>query len=180
MKLKILALIILFGLTSSCVTLKKNNSSDQKTICLENNLKILNGDYQLYAIDTSYRTLEFALLHTGQYNFENLPDSNVRINLKVIDSKHIQVTLYDGEDIIKKKVRKGKIQDDNFRLHTSYNIPLFWFVLNALGIQKTQIGILENGNLIVDTSDAGIALIVIIPVGGVRNEFYGLVFERKE
>ncbi len=178
MKTQLIIIVVISGLVSSCATLKKSNQIDYSLQNLDNKYKELEGDYRVYSTDTTYRTLEFSLFYKGQYNYNNFPDSNVRINLKVIDKRRLKVTLYDGNEILNQKIRRGKIKDSYFQINRSIRIYPFWIILNGLGIHKTRVGLLTNGNLLVDTANDGIALLVIFPFFGKGDQHYGLEFEK--
>jgi hypothetical protein len=180
MKIKYLKLIPLIFLLYSCKILDQPKSTKDLQEINENNLKLMNGSYNVFSTDSTYRTLDDILFKMkGIYNFANLPDSTVKINLEFIDSERLKVSLLKGDEILKMKIRKGRIQDGYFTLNrTLYGT--FWFIINALGEQTSRIGLLKNNNITVDTYNGGVSFIVVLPIGGADSELYNIEFERKK
>jgi hypothetical protein len=176
--MRILIIISVICIGTSCSPLKPVLNNDVENIDTYN-LNQLNGDYQIFSTDSSSLTLPSALLLDNRHNFWNLPDSDDWINLKLIDSTRIEISLYDNGIMVKKKVRKGKLENNYFEFKRAVKMK-FWFILNGFNENKTRIGLGRNGDLIVDEIGGGVAFLILIPVGGADNSFYGVRFKSKK
>ncbi len=175
-----LIIFLLFFLTCSCATLDIPKTYKNLQVIGEDNIKMMNGNYNVISKDNSYRTLEFVLFKTKEkYPLASLRDSTYMLNLDFINNKRLKVTLLQGNEILKTKIRKGKIQGGYFVLNKSF-YGTFWLIINSFGEQTSRIGLLKNNNITVDTFNGGAVFIVIIPFGGSDSELYNLEFERKK
>lgn len=178
-RLWFLILILMFAsLISSCVgvRLKPVTQNDSLQTLSANNLNKLNGDYEIISVDSSFRTLSHILAYYNKFNFENLPKTNDRINLLLINPSHLKVTLYKDNRVIKTKVLEGQLSQ-NYFLFKATHIRLF-LLLNAYAKQIGRIGLLNSGDLTVDTDDKGLVNLVVIPIFGGGAELYNLIFKR--
>ena len=167
-------------LASSCFNLKPiaKNITVQP---LNYNLNKLDGDYEIYSIDTSFRNLEFALTYSDKILFDTIELKYEKVNLKAIDNRHLQVTVLNRDSVIKTKIIKGYISQDyfNFKLIHLSSIKPFYLIINGFTMQKNRIALLKNGNLTLDTNGGGRLFLVFFPTFGGGAEFYNLGFKRK-
>lgn len=166
---------------SSCTSLKPIVQSGSLQTLTETDLSKFNGDYEIFSIDTSFRTSEFALTYSSKFDLRNLPMTNDRINLLSIDRSHLKVTVYKKDKVVKTKIIKGHVSQNyfQFKLTRISTIRPFYFILNGYATQKNRIGLLKNGDLTLDTAGGGVLLLVIMPIFGTDGELYNLVFKRK-
>lgn len=168
-------------LASSCATLKPIVQNDSLQSVSESDISKFNGDYEIFSTDSSFRTSEFALTYSSKFDFKNLPNTNDRINLHSIDSRHLKVTVYKNDKEIKTKIIKGHLSQNYFQFKLTHisTIRPFYFLLNGYATQKNRIGLLKSGDLTLDTDGGGVLLLVIMPIFGSGGELYNLVFKRK-
>ena len=178
MKMKLLSILLIIA-TFSCAPFKKFEKNKSRIGLSSENLELFNGQFELISIDSAYRFLDFALLAKSPFGFENIPEAGDYLSLKVLDKKKIEVSVYEDDNLIRRKVLKGKIKD-NYFVFRKRRVLIFWLVLNGIRIQKSRIGLLENGNLILDNSGGGILLLVFLPAGGNSDEFHNLQFRKIE
>ena len=176
MRFSIIIFVICIG--TSCSPLKPVLKNDVDNINTHD-LNQLNGDYQIFSTDSSSLTLPSALLLDRRYNYWDLTDSNDWISLKLIDSNRIEISLYDNGVLVKKKIRKGKLENNYFEFKRNVKIK-FRFILNGIFENEVRIRLGQNGDLIVDENGSSTACLIIIPVGGAKSDFYGVRFERKK
>ncbi len=79
---------------------------------------------------------------------------------------------------IKTRIIKGKIKDDYF-VFTRRNVSPFWFIINGFGKKTARLGVLNNGDLIVDSRHVIVATIIILPFTGGREQQYDLIFTKQ-
>lgn len=164
-------------LVTSCRSLKPIVQTDSLQTLGANDLAKFNSDYEIFSVDTSFRTSEFVLAYSGKFNFENLPKGNDRINLFSTDSKHLKVTVYKDDKVVKTKIIKGRLSQNYFQFKLTH--ISFHLVINGYSTQKSRIGLLKNGDLTLDTDGGGVLLLVVFPTFGSGAELYNLVFKRK-
>jgi len=148
MKIYFLASLFLISLTS-CVNLKPADFNKEKIQLSAEELSKLNGSYSIYSLDNSI-TLPRCLVYNFTFNQNNLPNEGDRVNLEISSKNRINVTIYDDNSIVKKKKLKGTIRNGYFESSSCYLDP-FYFLIYAVTKQKTRIGLLTNGNLIIDS-----------------------------
>lgn len=173
-----LSVIFLLGLTS-CVTLQQPNYADNSIELVGEKLGQLNGSYQILPTDSSINTLPLCLMYNTFYNYKNLPKQSDKVTIEVLSESKIRVAIFSNNKIIKERVVNGELRQGYFEFHSSYLSP-FWFFINGYTQQKTRIGLLDNGNLIVDTIHETWAFLVIIPFTGHRDAQSNLEFCRKD
>ncbi|MBL0357876.1 MAG: hypothetical protein IPP72_13760 [Chitinophagaceae bacterium] len=105
----------------------------------ETDLNKFDGDYDIFSVDSSFRTSEYALTFSKKFNFKSLPRTNDRINLQSIDSKHLKVTVFKNNKAIKTKIIKGHISQNYFQFSLTTIRP-FYFIVNGFATQKTELG----------------------------------------
>jgi hypothetical protein len=174
-------LLIIAILASSCSALKLLVHNDSLQTLTENDLSKFDGDYEIFSIDSSFRTSEFALTYSSKFDFKNLPNTNDRINLLSTDRRHLKVTVYKNDKVIKTKIIKGYLSQSyfHFKLSNISTIRPFYFILNGYATQRNRIGLLKNGDLTLDSDGGAALLLVIMPIFGSGTELYNLVFKRK-
>ena len=119
------------------------------------------------------------MLARSPFGFENVPDAGDYLTLKVLSEKKIEVSVFQDDQLIRTKILKGKIKD-NYFVFRKRRVLLFWLVINGIRIQKSRIGVLKNGNLILDNSGGGILLLVLLPINAASDEFHNLEFKKIE
>jgi len=169
--------VILIILFTSCASLKPIDHNDKLQELTPININILDGNYEIYPTEHSFRTLEYITTYNDFYNFIRFPQHGDYINLKAIDKTRIKVTVYHNNSIIKTRIIKGKIKQNYF----DYKIRSlsFYFLINTYGDQNNRIGVLKNGDLTIDAINAGCILLVFLPCacGGAEN--YNFIFKRR-
>jgi len=145
----------------------------------KNNLNSLNGEYKnvqilpdqaLYSYEDYQRTL------WQQFNYlqnEQLKNTEYyKVILTVINEKRIKVGYYLKEKLIDERIIKGKINNGYFlsrRKIKAKGIPFIYFKYSET---QFQIGINENGDLIVDRFLGQCGMIFILHACPVENFHY--------
>lgn len=153
-----------------------------------NELSKLDGDYEIISTDTSYPTLARALTFTDKKvlnNFnhiEQLVKKDFRLNIKSIDERHLKVTLYSRNEIVKTKKIKGKLADNYFQFKMRKISPVapFYLILSLFKKQENRIGLTKNGELLLDSYEGGVLLLLVVPTFGGETDAYNLIFKRKK
>jgi len=146
---KPLNFLLLISILTSCATLKPDKYVDGQIELTKENLNLLNGKYSRNPVNQSekWKGDLFWNFYTRGYNVG--ADSLCAIKLKVIDEKHLDVTIMKNDSIIKSKVLKGKIKNGYFEMKRRvFFIPTIY--LNVFRTTKFRIGLLENENLTTD------------------------------
>ena len=177
-KMKNLILLITLVGISSCTGLKKLPSNNTRINLTDKNLSAFNGKYEVMTIDSSYRTLDYALLVKSPYDYKNIPSKEDYISMEVISKKKIRVSSFENDQLIHSKILKGKLKNNHFVFRTRFVVPFFFLAINGLSFQKTRIGLLENGNLTMDTAGGGVALLGVFPMGGGDSKHYKHIFRK--
>ena len=131
--------VVVFSMFS-CSTLR--NAPDDVALQTLNpdNLNMLDGKYERFG--SKRDTDIFRDLFVREYN----EDPTDHIVLKVIDARHIEVTLINSDLKAKCEIRKGKIEGNYFvfkrkiRFHPRV-------ITNLFKESSVRIGLLDNGNL---------------------------------
>ena len=147
--MKPLNFLLLITILTSCATLKSDKYVDGQIELTKENLNLLNGKYSRNPVNQSekWKGDLFWNFYTRGYNVG--ADSLCAIKLKVIDEKHLDVTIMKNDSIIKSKVLKGKIKNGYFEMKRRvFFIPTIY--LNVFRTTKFRIGLLENENLTTD------------------------------
>ncbi len=100
------------------------------------------------------------------------------MTIEAVDGKHIKAKLYNRDSLTKTRIFKGKIMDDYF-VFTRRNVSPFWFIINGFGKKTARLGVLNNGDLIVDSRHVIVATIIILPFTGGREQQYDLIFTKQ-
>lgn len=173
----IAATVFLISLTS-CHSFKKYPTHEERISLSTNNLSELNGRYEIITIDSSFNTLDYALLVKSPFHLGNIPENGDYVLIQVLTNKKIKVSSYENGEMYHSKILIGKIKNNNFVFRTQYTFPIFTLVLNGLSFQKTRIGLLENKNLTLDSKGGGIAFIGFFPIAGGSSDYCKHIFKK--
>ncbi len=176
-----LVFFIITILVSSCNTIKPIVQNDSLQTLTENDLSKFNGDYGIFSTELSSTTSEFALTYGRKFDLQSLPKTNDRINLASMDHKHLKVSVYKNDKLVKTKIIRGYLAQNYFQYkltHLSFLHP-FYFIINGYSTQRNRIGLLKNGDLTLDTETGGVLLLVVMPTFGSGDAHYNIVFKRK-
>ena len=156
---KILICLTLSCLFVSCASLRKTELSGDEIELTNDNIKLLNGTYNRYSEDTTWCALVHNDLGDNLYLISHKGD---RVNISVHNNRSIRVTLLNESDTIKSKVFRGKIEYGyfNFRRRVKV-IPVI--LGNVFWNGKTRIGLLNNGNITVDSRKVLFGHILFFP-----------------
>lgn len=160
----------------SCTALKQVEKGTNLSPLNDLNISTINGDYELFSTDTATTTLDLALTLEKYWWFDR--SANYRLTLNAIDSRHVQADIYKNEILLTTKILTGKLQDGYFILKKT-KILAFYFVINVFGRLTARIGIVESGDLVVDSHTMKVATLLLLPLTGDRVEQYHLVFPKK-
>ena len=87
------------------------------------------------------------------------------IELQLIDSKHVNSSLYEGNYLLKTEVIKGRIKNGYFRRKHQFEIngipPFYWTTSSS----KIQFGLGKNGQLYLDQANETNGGLLIIMAG---------------
>jgi hypothetical protein len=169
-------LIILSLFLYSCTTLKKAEKNSNQVFLNAETLTKLNGVYDIFTKDTATTTLDLSLTLKKYWWFDwNTP---YKLSIKAIDGNHLHADIYRKDSLIDTKIIKGKIKDGYFEIKST-KVIFFYLLLNGFGNMTTRIGLLNSGDLLVDSHHSKVATLIIIPLTGDRVQQYGLVFPRQ-
>ena len=147
--MKIIYFLLLISIFTSCASLKSDKFVDGQIELTKQNLTLINGKYTRNPVNQSenWKGDLFWNFYTRGYNVG--ADSLCAVELKVIDERHLNVTIMKNDSIIKSKVLKGKIKNGYFEMKRRvFFIPTIY--LNVFRTTKFRIGLLENDNLTTD------------------------------
>jgi len=175
--MKALLLIPSLFLASCITTLKPTTPNDSRLPINKTSITKLNGDYNTRSKNNSVISLDWALTFNKDISVRSqiIPS---KVTIAAIDERHIKVMLYNGDSLIKTRVIKGKIKDDYFTFKQR-SISPFWFIINGFGKNKTRLGLLNTGDLIVDSRSVIVATLIILPFSGGRKEEYNMIFNKQ-
>lgn len=161
----------------SCSSLKNVTHNDNKVILSQENLCKLDGEYELFANDTSVVSLDRALTLNKYWWGDFNEKKQYRLLIKTIDKNHIETTVFKNDKLIASKTSKLKIENGSLILKKNRVSP-FYFIINVWGSMTTRLILLDNGNLMVDHDNFQVATLIIIPLTGDSEYCCGLVFKR--
>jgi hypothetical protein len=147
--MKSIFFLLIISVLTSCATLKSDKLVDKQIELTKENLILLNGRYSRKPVNQSekWKGDLFFNFYTRGYNVG--ADSLCAVKLKVIDEKHLSVTIMKNDSIIKSRVLKGKIKNGYFEMNRRvFFIPALY--LNVFRTTKFRIGFLDNNNLTTD------------------------------
>ncbi len=167
-------LLLLF--LGSCAPFNHAPGHSELNSLTEENLSSLNGEYSIFSTDTTYRTLEYSLMMTSNFNMLKHPEEGDYIGIKYLGDNTIEANLFVGDSLAQTEKLKGRIKNGYFYLKPMRSVSPFYLLLNGYTSQRTRIGLLENNNLILDNYSGGCAFLVIFPImcadGGAYNAEY--------
>ncbi len=171
----------------SCNSLKPVTQNNLLQPLNSESIAKLDGDYEVLSSDTSYPTLARALTFTNKkslinFTHDNLNYKDVRLNIQALDDRHLKITVYRHEEAIKTKKIKGILSDNYFyfKLTKISSVSPFYFLLNLYKKQVNRIGLTKNGDLLLDSYEGGVILLIVIPTFGGDTDSYNLIFKRKK
>lgn len=172
----------------SCNSLKPVTQNDLLQPLSSNELSKLDGDYEIISTDTSYPTLARALTFTDKKvlkNFNHIDElarKDFRLNIQSLDEKHLKITLYSQNKIVKTKTLKGKVSDNYFQFKMKKISPVspFYLILSLYKRQENRIGLTKNEELLLDSYEGGVLLLLVLPTFGGDTDVYNLIFKRKK
>ncbi len=163
--------MLLISIFTSCASLKSDKFVDGQIELTKQNLTLINGKYARNPVNQSenWKGDLFWNFYTRGYNVG--ADSLCAVELKVIDEKHLDVTLMKNDSIIKSKVLKGKIKNGYFEMKRRvFFVPALY--LNVFRTTKFRIGLLENENLTTDYKQVAFGTgFFVIPFFNKEKEF---------
>lgn len=171
----------------SCNSLKPITQNNLLQTLSSHELSKLDGDYEILSTDTSYPTLARALTFTDKKvlndfnHIDQLVKNDFRLNIKSLDERHLKVTLYRQNKIVKTKTIKGKLSDNYFQFKMTKISPVspFFLILSLYKKQENRIGLTKNGELLLDSYEGGVLLLLVVPTFGGDSDVYNLIFKRK-
>lgn len=179
---------IIIACLASCSSLKPVTQNSSLQSLQSGDIAKLDGDYEIISTDTSYPTLARALTFTNKKALSNfnqldkLHEKNVRLHIQSLDDRHLKVTIYSRDKAIKSKKIKGKLSDNyfHFKMTKISPIPPFYFLLSLYKKQDNRIGVTESGDLVLDSYEGGVLLLIALPTFGGDTDSYNLIFKRKK
>jgi len=182
-----IALIIAALWIVSCNSLKPITQNNQRLALAPSDVKKFDGDYELALADSSFPNLAYALTFTAKKEFANnnrrkkLKSGDYRVNLQSIDATRLKITVYHNEKVVKTKIIRGIVHDEYFHFTLTKLFPVkpFYLLLTVGRKQKNRIGLLQNGDLIMDFYDGGILFLGLMPTFGGDWDQYDLIFKRR-
>ena len=177
MKLRFNLYLILLAFTS-CISLQPITFENENLS--STNYHLLNGKYQNQANDSVYSGLAWYLF---QYNSKasKTPEAIIdRVEIEMIDSLSMKISIFSEENLIKSVVRKGKFKNGYFEFKTHVKFETFYLLLNSVLDMKTRLTLTEDNNLYVDQKDGGCVYIIIAPGMCVGGSNYGIIFDKIE
>lgn len=183
-----LCFFFLVAYLCSCNSLKPVTQNDLLQPLSSNELSKLDGDYEIISTDTSYPTLARALTFTDKKVLKNfnqideLARKDFRLNIKSLDEKHLKITLYSQNKMVKTKTLKGKVSDNYFQFKMTKISPVspFYLILSLYKKQENRIGLTKNEELLLDSYEGTVLLLLVLPTFGGDTDVYNLIFKRKK
>jgi hypothetical protein len=180
-------LLCLVTFSSSCNSLKPVVQHNSLQTLNFNDISKFDGEYNILSSDTSYPTLAHALTfsdkkYLNDFNHLNiLAEKDVRLKIKSIDDTHLKITVYRNNKVLKTKILRGKLSDNYFQFTSTKisSISPFYLILNRYRKQENRIGLLENGDLTLDSYEGGVLLLFVMPTFGGDSGSYNLIFKRR-
>ncbi|MGB4769847.1 MAG: hypothetical protein WBP58_00200 [Chitinophagaceae bacterium] len=172
----VLALAFLISLYG-CVSLKTAVAREERIQLTSNQLHLLNGEFELLSVDSSYNMLDYCLLGKQKFDQINRPGATDRIRIEVLPKDQLKVALLHGEEVRKHKKIKGKLVDGYYVFKASQLLPLI--AINVYGHQEVRLGLNTAQSLTVQLAGSTVVFIVFVPVTGGKQEEDYLVFRRK-
>jgi hypothetical protein len=151
----LLTIILICGITISCSSFRKIEDTKDKISLTKENINLIDG---LYLNNTDVEVLPMNYFWGKNYKMKEYESvyklvyeqkKPYFINLKALNEKQIQVTIFVDNQILKSYILKGKLNNGYFEQKRKiYMIPMIIF--NVYHNSKFRIGKLKNNNLITD------------------------------
>jgi len=174
----IFIIFILLIVFSSCSSLKFSAITDNHVELNANNINLINGCYHRFPID-SFRGNDARNLHRlFSLKVLDFQPEDAYVRLEIIDERHIKYELVEIDSVIYSKVLKGKLINGEFEFNWRAKIlPII--VATIYSDSKVRLGVLENGNLIIDAKCMEYGLVYfILPTFPGADKDYDQEFER--
>jgi hypothetical protein len=173
-------LFIYIAILSSVTSCKPIHLSERvgKDIFLDSESNALNGIYINNLTDT---------LSSGLYSFwqrinnknSDVTVPNTAIQIKTVTSTSLKISLVSNNQILADKIIEGKYKSGYFKLKNRFSADLIYgpFLWSLAGF-KIYIGLTKEGNLALLESNAGSAMLLVLPFfpAGDKHTF---VYKRK-
>lgn len=162
----------------SCATLKKTEPIAGQITLTKYNVSKIDGVYDVVVNNTAPVSLDLALTFKKYWwrDFDRMHDYSLQI--KTIDSCHLQTSIFRVDELIDQKTIKFKIIDGNLLISKTKLSP-FYFIINFFGDMKTRVTLLPSDNLLIDHDNFQMAVLIIIPLTGDRARCNRLEFPRR-
>ncbi len=180
-KRNIFILLIALISFSSCVSLKEIEQVERELDV--SNFSAINGRY--YAQSDSFCSLNLAdLLEVDHFlkflDLDGHSDSLV-VELKVINQKKVQMTVFLCDSIISSHFFKGKLENNCFTLKTQTNTEFdLLFFIYSVTKQKTRLYLNNRNYLIVDSESKLTSFILFVPDFTYKKQRYNIPFKKLE
>lgn len=162
----------------SCSSLKKASFNQKKIALSLDNIKQLDGEYEIFSNSSSDVTLDLALTFKKYWWGDFDEKEYYKLFIEILDNKQLRTTVYKDGELIASKTLKFKIVDGDLLIKKNKISP-FYLILNIWGSMTTRLTLLENGNFMVDHDNSQVATFFIIPVGGNNTNCYRLEFKKR-
>ncbi len=178
--IKSLSILTLLSLLCiSCSTLSKIQQSNNQELNNFNQLKIIEGDFHLKSDSTcGGLDLADAFNFKTDFNCINHSDSTHFIRLSTLRKKRLKAELFHADTLIEKRLFKGKLKHNYFVLKPYFSATSKYGVLNAIRSRQTRVGVMQNGNLTLDSQNGGCGLFLVLPIICTSNSHYNNEFQR--
>lgn len=183
--------IIFTIVLQSCVTFKEGLKNSNPIN--EDFIKSINGTYQVWDLDKNNWKLlkptdvwiynDFFHEIDRKLLKDTLPDDKTitrKFQLEVINKNKLRINYIKDDQVIRTRIIKTKLENDGYLYLKNKNVGfvLVPFLVGAIDVKKTRIGLNEDGNLIFDVANyRGGALFFIIFLSW-QNTAYRKTYQR--
>lgn len=173
----LIALILLTVTSNSCNSIHITARQGKDVTLNVNNNTMLEGIY-LNSFDDSTADL-YSLWQRLNNNTINT-SVNASIQLNVIGKKQLRVTLLSGNEVVEEKTLHGKYKKGYFVLKNRYRAKLHFgpFLWSFAGF-RIFVGLTKDGNLILLETNAGTAILLLLPIFPAGNQ-HAFEYKRKK
>ena len=169
-------LISIIIILSSCGTLDEIDASSGQNMRSFQEMKNLNGDYNVNSVDRHFSLINIFSFDTAALGI--VLDSASFVRIKVISEELVEASLYNGSSVVQTKLLKGKLGGDFFTLKPKLSVGPVYVLINFYGSSQSRFSYNYRGNLVVDHERSGCGLIVLFPFMCANREGYSLEFKR--
>ncbi len=148
----LILLFIVLIYFNSCAGLNPDTKAENQIQLTEKNIHLLNGTYS--DINFNEKPKQSSSLYNHFYfRVFNVGKDSLRfVNLKLINSRKLKVTLLKNDSIVSSKYLKRKLKDGYFVINRKIR-PLPTIYLNVFSSRKCRLGLFNNGNLTTDLNE---------------------------